>query len=114
MPTLFLKCRKCGAEFPTPIALTEEGHRGSFMISGMSHTCPACGVVDEFYTADYFVHAQEAEDAAKGGVAVMSGDQAIVAKTELDSMVGRLAAYGVEGGPERATAPPTPPAETSG
>jgi hypothetical protein len=55
MPTLFLKCRTCAVDFPTPIAVTDGSVHGQLMISGMEHVCPSCGARDKFFTADYFI-----------------------------------------------------------
>jgi hypothetical protein len=121
MPTLFLKCRSCAVEFPTPIALTSESIQANILISGLEHACPACGARDQFFTADYFLPKEGApistEAPAPAAVsdhlptieavsvpiaastATIGGDLVADGNTELQSMAGRLAAYGVRGGP---------------
>ena len=42
MPTLFVKCRACGQEIPTPVAEPTSGVAG-VMISSMRVRCPKCG-----------------------------------------------------------------------
>jgi|SRR5580658_10019130 DNA-directed RNA polymerase subunit RPC12/RpoP len=135
MPTLFLKCRTCGTEFPTPIALTNESFQGNVLISGLEHACPACGSRDQFFTADYFLPksgmaiSNEAPAPTPVGVAAtatgslpietpapleaatatIGGDPTADEKTQLDTMAGRLAGYGIRAGPGNPTEAPLPP-----
>ena len=108
MPTLFLKCRKCGVEFPTPIGVTDAGLQGSIIISGLTHRCPNCGVEDQYYTTDYFVHKKEAEAAGAGSTATISGDKEADEKTQRESQADRLAGFAVEGEPRSKTDGPPP------
>ncbi|MCI4357237.1 MAG: hypothetical protein L3K18_08910 [Thermoplasmata archaeon] len=55
MPSLFVKCRQCHEEFPSGIALADEAGLSGVTMNGLHHTCPKCGAVGEFFTADYFV-----------------------------------------------------------
>jgi DNA-directed RNA polymerase subunit RPC12/RpoP len=54
MPTLFVKCRACGREFPTPVAEPSTG-AGGVMITGLELRCPKCGHSDQYSTADFHV-----------------------------------------------------------
>jgi hypothetical protein len=71
MPTLFLRCGTCRVEFPTPIAVTTADFQGKLLISGLTHRCPKCGAQDQFFTADYFVHPEEAEAATRDATATV-------------------------------------------
>ena len=79
------------------------------MISGLHHACPSCGVMGEFYTGDYFVPTATALDEVVGSTATMSGDQESIRKTELETLAGRMAGYGVQGGPSHPSEGPAPP-----
>jgi hypothetical protein len=133
MPTLFLTCRKCGLEFPTPIAVANEGTQATVMISGLEHVCPSCGAKDQFFTGDYHLpkqglkvpveaHTQidgstpgvvppsvERPSLVEPSVAMIGGDQQADEKIELQTIAGRLAGYGVQGGPGRSMEGPAPP-----
>jgi hypothetical protein len=52
VPTLFVKCKTCATDFPSPIGETETGHLG-LIISGLRLHCPKCGADDQFSTADF-------------------------------------------------------------
>jgi DNA-directed RNA polymerase subunit RPC12/RpoP len=108
MPTLFLKCRSCGKEFPTPIGVTDPKLQGSLIISGLKHRCPHCNAEDRYSTLDYFIHKTEAGAAADGSAATIGGDQEQNEKTQTGTQTGRLAGYAVEGAPPSKTeaAPP--------
>ncbi|MGA8543461.1 MAG: hypothetical protein WB947_08010 [Thermoplasmata archaeon] len=54
MPTLFVKCTACGAEFPTPIGEPEKGSSG-VIISGLKLRCPVCHKEGAYDTADFHV-----------------------------------------------------------
>jgi ribosomal protein S27E len=54
VPTLFVKCRGCGHEIPTPVAEPKTGADG-VMISGLRVRCPDCGRDDQYSTADFHV-----------------------------------------------------------
>jgi hypothetical protein len=110
MPTLFLKCRSCGEEFPTPIALTDAGRQGMILITGMNHRCPKCGVEDQFSTADYFVPKKAPELDGKESPATIDGDEQADEKAELESEATRLAGLGVEGASQSKKSEGPPPA----
>ena len=59
MPTLFVKCRSCGNEFPTPIGEPKTGSSG-VIITGLRLGCPKCGHEDTYSTADFHVPAETA------------------------------------------------------
>jgi ribosomal protein S27E len=52
MPTLFVACRSCGHEIPTPIAEPKTGAR-EVMITGLRIKCPDCGREDQYSTSDF-------------------------------------------------------------
>ncbi|MGI0129061.1 MAG: hypothetical protein ACREDE_09585 [Thermoplasmata archaeon] len=52
MPTLFVRCKSCGTEFPTPIGEPEKGRSGA-IITGLSLHCPHCRREDVYSTADF-------------------------------------------------------------
>jgi hypothetical protein len=54
VPTLFVKCRACGEEFPTPIGEPESGPSG-VIISGLSLRCPRCNREDTYSTRDFHI-----------------------------------------------------------
>jgi hypothetical protein len=66
MPTLFVKCRACGQEFPTPIGESEPGHSG-VIISGLSLRCPKCAAEDQYSTADFHVPVGSKSSPAEDG-----------------------------------------------
>ncbi len=65
MPTLFVKCRSCGEEFPTPIGEAETGHSG-LIISGLMLRCPKCGHDDRYSTADFHLPVGDAGSPVEG------------------------------------------------
>jgi ribosomal protein S27E len=52
MPTLFVKCRGCGHEIPTPVAEPKTGADG-VLITALRIKCPDCGRDDQYSTADF-------------------------------------------------------------
>jgi DNA-directed RNA polymerase subunit M/transcription elongation factor TFIIS len=54
MPTLFVRCEACRAEFPTPIGEPEGGPSG-VIISGLKLRCPKCGQERAYDTPDFYV-----------------------------------------------------------
>jgi len=56
MPTLFVNCRKCGSEFPTPIGESKPGSSG-LIITGLELRCPKCGTADAYSTPDFHLPA---------------------------------------------------------
>lgn len=55
MPTLFVKCRACGTDFPTRIGEPKTGVPGGVIISGLKLRCPKCGKEDQYSTQDFHV-----------------------------------------------------------
>lgn len=55
MPSLFVKCEKCGEEFPSKIAVSTPQILQGLSLNGLDHTCPKCGTVGVFFTKDYFI-----------------------------------------------------------
>lgn len=64
MPTLFVRCRACGTEFPTRLAVGAEEQR-TLVVSGLSQRCPACGVEELYYTKDVFAPARDEDTGAR-------------------------------------------------
>jgi hypothetical protein len=54
MPTLFVACEACHAEFPTPIGESKPGS-GGLIISGLKLRCPKCGQERAYDTPDFHV-----------------------------------------------------------
>jgi hypothetical protein len=54
MPTLFVTCEACRAEFPTPIGEAKPGAAG-LIISGLKLRCPKCGQERAYDTPDFHV-----------------------------------------------------------
>jgi len=54
VPTLFVRCRTCNAEFPTPIGETSTGRSG-VIISGLRLRCGSCGTEDQYSTSDFHI-----------------------------------------------------------
>jgi DNA-directed RNA polymerase subunit M/transcription elongation factor TFIIS len=52
VPTLFVKCRACGRDFPTPIGEPKADSKG-VIISGLRLRCPKCGREEQYSTADF-------------------------------------------------------------
>ena len=52
MPTLFVACRSCGREIPTPVAEPKTGAKG-VMITSLRIKCPKCGHDDQYSTSDF-------------------------------------------------------------
>jgi hypothetical protein len=55
MPSLFVRCGECEAEFPSGITVTSEQVLQSVSMNGVHHTCPKCGAEGTFFTKDYYV-----------------------------------------------------------
>jgi hypothetical protein len=86
MPTLFLNCRECHREFPTPIGVAEDA-MGGFIISGMTHHCPFCRAESEYVTQDYHmpvVPAAETAETPKVMPIDPSAQEATLEKVEAD------------------------------
>src|ERR1700691_4156072 len=65
MPTLCVKCRKCGTEFPTPIGEPKAGASG-VIITNLQLRCTKCGTDDQYSTADFHVPAETSGPPAAG------------------------------------------------
>jgi hypothetical protein len=89
MPTLFLTCRDCHREFPTPIGISEEAMTG-FIISGLTHHCPFCKAESEYVTQDYHlpkVAAREPAESSKPLPIDMVAQESTFEKVEADRFV---------------------------
>lgn len=51
MPTLYVRCPRCEALFPTPLAVTDLRTTG-LLVSGLPLRCPACREEQSFFTKD--------------------------------------------------------------
>jgi hypothetical protein len=98
MPTLYVKCRQCQKEFPTPIAVTEGGLH-DVLITGHTHVCPECGHADQYFTQDYHVPS-ELVDQLKAPASPLNEDQAAAAATQTEVTASKLAGYSVVVSPE--------------
>lgn len=98
MPTLYLKCRSCQKEFPTPIAVTEAGLH-DVLITGMTHVCPHCAHADQYFTQDYHVPI-ELVDQLQAPAEPLSADHAAAVDTQTKATVSKLAGYSVVTTPE--------------
>jgi len=102
VPTLFVKCKSCGTEFPSPIGATGTGDRG-LIISGLELHCPACKAAAQYSTAEFHIPAAtEASPAGDRSVAVEDIHHEHVAKEE--AVQAKLVGLGVvaSDGPARA------------
>jgi hypothetical protein len=68
MPTLFVACKSCGSEFPTPIGEREVGKSG-VIITDLPLKCSKCARESLYSTGDFHIPAAVA-NAPKGGTAV--------------------------------------------
>ncbi len=77
MPTLFVKCRACGFDFPTGLGESETGPKG-LIISSLRLRCPKCRKEEEYTTKDFHIPAGEPdvvrEQKVAGTVPVPSRD----------------------------------------
>lgn len=93
MPTLFVKCRACGREFPTPIGEPDASSKG-VIISGLRLRCPNCGREDQYSTADFHTPRGTADPLAEGDVAT-DPDLATEHEARQDGAQEKFAGYGV-------------------
>jgi hypothetical protein len=93
MPTLFVECRACHQEIPTPIAEPNQGPSG-VMISSLRVHCPKCGQDGEYSTADFHVPAGT-EGPAPGGRVTAHEDLASEHAAQLEGAQEKLAGLGV-------------------
>lgn len=57
MPTLFVRCHRCGREFPSGIAPTD-GELGRVELLGVLHRCPHCRDLSRYDTPEYYFPAR--------------------------------------------------------
>jgi DNA-directed RNA polymerase subunit RPC12/RpoP len=50
--TLLVLCHQCGREFPSDVALSEQGIRGE-LLDGVVYDCPHCGTRDPYFAAEH-------------------------------------------------------------
>jgi DNA-directed RNA polymerase subunit RPC12/RpoP len=93
LPTLYLTCRKCGKEFPTPIGVSGTGLTG-VIISGMIHRCPHCGHDDQYNTQDYHIP-EGLPDPAVEETKPLTPDSKGEVKAKKDAAAEKLVGYGV-------------------
>ena len=94
MPTLLVRCQKCGEEFPTPIGVTGTTLSG-VLISGLTHRCPHCGAEGQYFTQDYHVPTETAErPETRANVAVTAPSDEVRAENQVDMV--KVAGYGVK------------------
>ena len=93
VPTLFVKCRKCGSEFATPIGEPKTGASG-VIISGLQLRCPECGHDDQYSTADFHVPA-DSKGPPSGGRGSAQEDRSTEHEAKQDAAQEKLAGYGV-------------------
>jgi ribosomal protein S27E len=90
VPTLFVKCRSCGHEIPTPVAEPKTGAEG-VMITGLRIKCPDCGHDDRYSTAD--LHVRPTGKSSPAGAPVTSqenlaGEHEAKLKGEQEKLAG--------------------------
>jgi hypothetical protein len=51
VPSLFVTCRRCRAEFASGLART--GPLETLSVFGLRHRCPRCGAVGAYFTPEY-------------------------------------------------------------
>lgn len=93
MPTLFVKCRACGEEFPTPVAEPNTESAG-VMITGLRLRCPKCGHEDRYSTVDFHVPAGTQGPPAGGG-AIAQEDLTREHESKKEAAQEKLAGFGV-------------------
>ena len=93
MPTLFVKCRSCSREIPSPIAESKTGDSG-VMISSLRIRCTGCGHEDEYSTADFHLP-QVVDGPLSGGRVTAQEDLGAVHEAQLQEAQEKLAGYGV-------------------
>jgi DNA-directed RNA polymerase subunit RPC12/RpoP len=101
MPTLFVKCRACGQEFPTPVAEPSTGAAG-VMISGLQLRCPKCGHPDQYSTADFHV-APGSGGPPSGGGGTAQENLTSEHEAKVEGAQEKLSGYGVVDPEDRST-----------
>jgi ribosomal protein S27E len=93
VPTLFVRCRSCGQEIPTPVAEPVGGARG-VMITGLKVRCPKCGQENLYSTGDFHLPAGAGGAAADGGA---PADENLAREHEgkLEGAQVKLAGFGI-------------------
>ena len=89
MPTLFVSCKECQTEFPTPIGGRETGKSG-VIISSLRLRCPKCGRESEYSTPDFHI---TAGTPAQGGTAEADPSASHAAHEQVERQ--KVAAFGV-------------------
>ncbi len=93
MPTLFVKCKQCGTEFPTPMGETNPGLSG-LLISGLRLRCTACGTEDDYSTLDFHVSA-DMPDSSVGSSDPAQADLTAEHTAKLAAAQEKAAGFGV-------------------
>jgi DNA-directed RNA polymerase subunit RPC12/RpoP len=93
MPTLFVKCRACNQEIPSPVA-EPKGDPSGVMISGLKIRCPKCGHEAEYSTADFHLPGGTGGPPSGGQVV---GEESLASEHEakLEGAQEKYAGYGV-------------------
>jgi rubredoxin len=102
VPTLFVKCRTCGHEFPTPIGESATGRSG-VIISGLVLRCPKCGADHPYSTSDFHIPSG-ISGPPSGGRNTAEPDLAGEHEAKQEASQEKLAGYGVV--PPEDRAPP--------
>jgi DNA-directed RNA polymerase subunit RPC12/RpoP len=93
VPTLFVKCRACGREVPTPVAEPDTGAEG-VMITALRIKCPSCGHDDEYSTPDFHIPASE-QDPPAGATVRGEEDQDAEREAKQKAAQEKLAGLGI-------------------
>jgi hypothetical protein len=102
VPTLFVKCKGCNSEFPTPIG-EPKSDETEVIISNLKLRCAKCGHEAEYSTADFHIPANAGGPPAGGGEVAVEDLTTEHNAKEMSSQQ-KLAGYGVvppEGRPAR-------------
>ncbi len=65
MPTLFVRCPRCGNRFPTPLAVASS-HEPTLLVTGLPLECPRCGAEARYFTKDLLSPAEPASPGPSG------------------------------------------------
>ena len=90
VPTLFVKCRACGHEIPTPVAEPKTGAEG-VKITGLRIKCPDCGHDARYSTPDFHVLPSGKSPPAGSPVASqgdLAGEHEAKKKAEQEKLAG--------------------------
>jgi hypothetical protein len=64
MQALLVVCHHCGRGFPSEISFGEEGFLGRFL-HGVVYTCPHCGKMDPYFTAEHHLPGSQSYSAGR-------------------------------------------------